>query len=572
MMRASAPAHPGLLRPVTIVMVTWNGLAHTRRGLDSLLPTIRGLPVEVIAVDNGSTDGTPEFLRDMPGVRCLLHASNSGFAAGANSGIGAADPASDIVLLNNDVVLADPDWLPKLAAVAHGRPGAGVVSARMHYPDGRLQDAGSSLLYHPIVLRRIGMFEPDAGQYGSTRPVPAVSFACAYIRREVIERVGVLDADRYFCYYEDIDYCLRVREAGFSVWCAGEVRVEHVEHGSSGTAALDLAVRSDREFAARWDGGRRADPRRTLALRWPDAVDWEHRELLRTLAVGLEARGWRIVPRRIQRDGTEIPFEEPSTDCRLDDLWRIAALREAKRAMVTIDVAEGTRDLRVAACGREEVWRIDSGADLDDAPGLRLALAPDRDYFRPRVQGGREHFRWLGVLAGARGEEAWSLLCAATRTLPHVRAVRMEKLPLPHDLRWSPQAIVVQGALQRAEIRRHVWTEAADRARLYAETDACVLIASGAEAGLVALELAAMGIPIAARDVDLPFELRNDECAVRLPDDAGFAAALGAGVGAWSRDPGAARRTGHRAALAVAGRSWARGLDAMSERLEALVA
>jgi hypothetical protein len=446
------------------------------------------------------------------------------------------------------------------------------VSARLHYPDGRLQDAGSSLLYHPIILRRFGLSEADAGQYGSARPVPAVSFACAYVRREVIERVGVLDADRYFCYYEDIDYCLRVREAGFSVWCAGEVRVAHVEHGSSGAAAQDLAVRSDREFASRWDAGRRTDPRRTLALRWPDAVDWEHREILRTLALGLEARGWRIVPRRIQRDGTEIPFEEPSPDCRLDDLWRIAALREAERASATIDVAEGTCDLRVTASGREEVWRLESGADPDDAPGLRLALAPDRDYFRPHIRGGREHFRWLAVLAGARGEEAWSLLCAATRTLPNVRAVRMEKLPLPYDLRWSPQAIVVQAARQRAEIRRHLWTEAADRARLYAETDACVLIASGAEAGLVALELAATGIPIAARNADLPFELRNDECAVRLPDDSGFAAALRARIGAWTDDPGAARRTGHRAALAVAGRSWTRGLDAMSERLDTLVA
>jgi GT2 family glycosyltransferase len=572
MTHAGAPARPGLARPVTIVMVTWNGLAHTRRCLDWLMPTIRALPVEVVAVDNGSTDGTPDFLRHIPGIRCLLHASNCGFAAGANAGIGAADPDSDIVLLNNDVVLADPDWLPKLAAVAYGRPGAGVVSARLHYPDGRLQDAGSSILYHPIILRRFGMSEPDAGQYGSTRPVPAVSFACVYIRREVIERIGVLDAERYFCYYEDIDYCLRVREAGFSVWCAGEVRVAHVEHGSSGTAAYDLSLRSDREFASRWDDGRRVDPQRTLVLRWPDAADWEHRELLRTLALGLEARGWHIVPRRIQCDGTEIPFEEPSADCRLDDVWRIAALREAERAIATIDLAEGTRELRVAACGRQEVWRLDTGADPDDAPGLHVALVPDRNYFRPHVRAGAEHFRWLAVLAGARGEEAWSLLCAATCTLPHMRAVRMEKLPLPYDLRWSPQAIVVQGAQQRAEIRRHIWTEAAERARLYAETDACVLIGSSAEAGLVALELAAMGIPIAARDVDLPFELRHGESAVRLPDDAGFAAALRTCIETWTRDPGAARRIGHRAALAVAGRSWTRGLDAMSERLDSIVA
>lgn len=572
MSQGSGRGRPRLHRSVTIVIVTWNGLAHTRRCLDSLLPTIRGLPAEVIVVDNGSTDGTVEFLRGTPAVRAVFQSENTGFSAGVNTGIRAAHPASDIVLLNNDVIVEDPNWLLGLAAVAHRYPATGVVSARLHYPDGRLQDAGTAMLFEPAAMRHYGIFEPEAGQYGTDRPVAAVSFAFAYVRREVIERIGLLDDARYFCYFEDIDFCLRAWEAGFSVWCAGGVRAAHVEHGSSREFVSQLAAVSGRAFYERWGAHLAPDPRRTVALRWPEGADWQRRELLRKLALGLEARGWRMVARRIQRDGVDLPIEECSSDHGFDDLWRVAAQRDAERDAASIELADRGRELRIAANGREEVWPLDDAAGSAGGTGPRFALAPDRDYFRPRARPAREDFVWLAILAGPRGEAAWSVLCTALRNLTRARCMRMESLAIPYDLRWANGVMVAQSRDGRLEVRRHCWADAVERVQLYAEVDACVLCAGPTDMSLAALELAAVGIPIAAIAADLPEELRSRQCAGLLPSGEAFPAALHDRFVKWTRDPAAARRTGHRAALAVGKRSWTHSLDELSARLEALVA
>jgi GT2 family glycosyltransferase len=566
MMPAAPAGHAALRRPVTIVIVTWNGLAHTRRCLDHLATTTQGLPVEIVVVDNASTDGTRELLRGSPGLRCVLRTDNGGFAAGVNDGIRAADPGSDIVLLNNDIIADDPQWLPGLAETA-SRHGAGLVSARLHYPDGRLQDPGNALVFDPFKVRHFGIFEPDVGQFGSARPVPAVSFACVYIRREVIERIGLLDAERYFCYFEDIDYCLRARDAGFSIWCAGAVRLTHVEHGSSAAAAGELLVSAERAFLSRWAAACAPDPRRTVAVRIPEGASWERRELLRALALGLEARGWRMLPRRVQQDGGELPCEELVSQWHFDDLWRNAAARHAQAPVASIDIAEHGRALRVAAAGGAELWSLDGGGGSDRCA---MALAPDRDYFRPTARRAPGEFRWLAILAGARAEEAWSVFCRAACSSARTRCIRMETLPVPYDLRWSANALVVRAERSGLEVRRHTWAQAVERVQLYAQADACVLTSGPADLGLAALELAAMGVPIAAVAADLPAELRSPACAGLLPDDAGFAAALRDRATAWSRDPAAARRTGQRAALAVGRRSWAQLLDAISRRLEVL--
>jgi GT2 family glycosyltransferase len=572
MNEADGRGRSALPRPVTVVIVTWNGLDHTRRCLASLLPTIAALPVEVVVVDNASTDGTAEWLRQTSGVRCLLQTRNGGFSAGANAGIDAASAESDIVLLNNDVLLESDDWLTRLAELAYRQPRVGIVSARLHYPDARLQDAGTELVFDPFTVRRFGVFEVDVGQYGSARPVPAVSFACVYIRRAAIECIGALDADRYFCYFEDIDYCLRTWEAGFSIWCAGEVRVAHVEHASSGDAAPQLTRRSELQFTSRWSALRTHDVRRTVVLRLPEGADWERREVLRRLAFGLAARGWRVTPRRVQRDRTELPCEALSPDCRLDDLWRVAAARPCEHAVAGIDIAAHGRDLRVHTNDREETWTLGDPLSGGAIGVPSFSLAADRDYFRPRARGERDGMRWLAILAGANAEHAWSLLCALSRELGLAGCVRMEKLPVPYDLQWSKGPIVVHGGDGRLEVRRHCWADAATRAQLYAQVDACLLVAGGTDVGLAALELAALGVPIAAAADDLPRELRRDDCAALLPSGAAFGPVLRARLAAWTDDPAAARCVGYRAALALSSRSWSQTLDRMSERLDALVA
>jgi hypothetical protein len=153
----------------------------------------------------------------------------------------------------------------------------------------------------------------------------------------------------------------------------------------------------------------------------------------------------------------------------------------------------------------------------------------------------------------------------------NVRCVRMEKLPVPYDVAWSAP-LIVETSSGRLQVRRHSWTDAAARAQLYTEADACVFSAGAADLGLLALELAAAAVPIAAIAADLPFELRDERCAGLLPGGPAFVGALRDRIAVWSRDSAAARRTGQRAALASAGRSWVPTLDHLHERLTTLVA
>lgn len=105
-------------RKVTIIILTWNGLQYTKRCLATLIETTNFSNYEILVADNGSTDGTLEFLQSHGSIRLLSFGSNLGFARANNLAIAEADPCSDIVLLNNDTEIIQSDWLDKLQALA----------------------------------------------------------------------------------------------------------------------------------------------------------------------------------------------------------------------------------------------------------------------------------------------------------------------------------------------------------------------------------------------------------------------------------------------------------------------
>jgi GT2 family glycosyltransferase len=132
-------------RQVTVVILAWNQWRLTERCLETLAATdLDG--AEVVVVDNGSTDETPERLEQISWVRTLRLPENLGFVRGNNAGIAAAAPGSDVVLLNNDIELTQRDWLRRLAACAHSAPDIGVVGCRLVLPDGRLLHAGTYMM------------------------------------------------------------------------------------------------------------------------------------------------------------------------------------------------------------------------------------------------------------------------------------------------------------------------------------------------------------------------------------------------------------------------------------------
>ncbi len=267
----------------------------------------------VLVVDNGSTDETPEKLKAYPWLKVLTNDRNLGFVRGNNAGIAAADPESDVLLLNNDIEIHQPDWLEKLREAAHSSPDVGLVGCRLVFPDGKLIHAGTYILPDTFWGQQIGSLETNVNQYAATRDVQGIVFACAYIRREVIAKIGDL-SEEFESYFEDTDYCLRAREAGFRTVCCGAVTLVHDEHGStSDTPRLfnRLFKKSRRTFRAKWAG--RLEARYTRPLAWqsimnfPTGYAMSCREILR----GLDAEGVRVAYQYVYGKGTPFPLEEP---------------------------------------------------------------------------------------------------------------------------------------------------------------------------------------------------------------------------------------------------------------------
>src|SRR6185436_1434272 len=134
---ARAGASGGQLagKKVTIIILTWNGLAYTKRCHETLRRRTTFPDYEVVEVYNGSTDGTVEYLRSLPWLRLLEKGRKLGFAKGNNRALEECGGDCDYVLLNNDTEIIQTEWLSRLQATAYGAPKVGIVGARLRRPD-----------------------------------------------------------------------------------------------------------------------------------------------------------------------------------------------------------------------------------------------------------------------------------------------------------------------------------------------------------------------------------------------------------------------------------------------------
>jgi GT2 family glycosyltransferase len=218
-------------RPVkiTVVVLTWNGAAYVENCLASLLADEHH--PEVIVVDNGSTDGTPELVSEhFTGVQLIRNERNLGFAAGNNVGLGAA--TGDLLVLLNVDTRVHPGWLSALAT-AFEDPAVGVVGCKLLYPDGTIQHAGAYLYGPRGATEHIGRFAQDNGRFDELADVDFVTGAALAIRREALEQIGLLDEGFAPIYYEDVDWCYRARAAGFRVVYQPHAVVTHYESTTS---------------------------------------------------------------------------------------------------------------------------------------------------------------------------------------------------------------------------------------------------------------------------------------------------------------------------------------------------
>jgi len=256
-------------RKVTIIILTWNGLEYTKRCLETLRNKTEFQDYAVMVVDNGSTDGSVEYLRSIPWIRCIENSDNRGFTRANNQAIALCDDGSDVVLLNNDTEVIQDDWLTQLQRSAYKSPDIGIVGARLRQPGGMLQHAGTYMPIDTFWGQQIGSLEKDINQYNSDAEVEGVVFACAYIKREVLNKVGLLDED-YFSYFEDTDYCLKAKRQGFKIICCGSATLIHHENTSTRVNKVshnELFRTSQDIFKTKW--------RRTLETeRYEKKINW----------------------------------------------------------------------------------------------------------------------------------------------------------------------------------------------------------------------------------------------------------------------------------------------------------
>ena len=288
------------MRGAALIVLAWNQWPQTRRCLDSLLACDLD-QAEIIVVDNGSVDATAEGLAAYGNrLRCVRLPENLGFVRGMNAGIAAARTDDDVVLLNNDLVIAQRDWLNRLRDTAYASADTGIVGCRMHGggDDQRLFHLGGFI--EPETLwgqqTESGQQETEVGQFPRDRRVQGIAFALAYIRRDCLDRIGGLD-EIFHSYYEDTDYCLRAADAGIASVVSGAVTIAHAQHGSTaddGGFRERLRTQSRAAFAARWQERLTNAYRGTVHWQGVSRLPYTHAHLTRSLLWRLDARHLRM--------------------------------------------------------------------------------------------------------------------------------------------------------------------------------------------------------------------------------------------------------------------------------------
>jgi GT2 family glycosyltransferase len=240
-----------LMLDLVIIIVNYNVCALLRRCLESVLASSGDLQIAVCVVDNHSTDGSVQMVQaEFPQVTLIANQQNVGYPAGNNQGLRALGAGSEApprysLLLNPDTEVP-PTAFATLVQYMDDHPDIGVVGPRLVLPDGSLDlacrrgfDSMSALIYRMVGLSKLFPHSPRFARYNmtyldehQTAEVDSVVGAFMLIRDAAIQQVGLLD-EQFFMYGEDLDWCKRIKEAGWRILYNPEVTVLHVKRASS---------------------------------------------------------------------------------------------------------------------------------------------------------------------------------------------------------------------------------------------------------------------------------------------------------------------------------------------------
>ncbi len=218
--------------PVSIIVLSYNTRELALDCLGRFAVAAGESGWQVILVDNGSSDGTANVVQhDFPSVEVIQSGTNRGYAAGNNLGLHRATGRT-VIMLNSDVQVG-VEQLTALVTYLKAQPGVGMVSAGLRTPNGAPQAYAYGGEPTPSYLLRRGirriLARKPLNDWAVTTPqdVDWVSGACLAVSRPALAEVGLLD-ERFFLYFEDVDWCLRMREAGWRVVYQPQITVTHL--------------------------------------------------------------------------------------------------------------------------------------------------------------------------------------------------------------------------------------------------------------------------------------------------------------------------------------------------------
>lgn len=244
------------MRDLGIVIVNWNTRDYLKRCLETVLASVGDFSYQVVVVDNASTDGSAEMVRQLfPDVLVIESKSNDGYSCANNLGLRALgfseveavtpDAPRYALLLNPDTEVP-PDALFKMVQFMDARPEVGAAGPKLILEDGSLDLACRRSFPTPVVslyrfsgLSRLFPHSPRFGRYNMTfvdpdQEIEVDSVVGAYmqVRREAIAAVGLLD-ETFFMYGEDLDWAYRIKKAGWKVFYHPQVTVKHIKRAAS---------------------------------------------------------------------------------------------------------------------------------------------------------------------------------------------------------------------------------------------------------------------------------------------------------------------------------------------------
>lgn len=240
---------------VSIVIVSWNTKEILAECLNSIAPVYERMnkneaQLEVIVVDNASSDGTISLLKEsFKWVTLIDTGENLGFPGGNNRGF-AVSQGEFILLLNPDTVVHD-FAIEEMVQFLDSNPNVGAVGSRLLNTDGSLQEScyprptlGRELwrLFHLDRIKAIGIYDMDSWSLSEPREVDVLMGACILVRRSIIQKIGGMDED-YFMYSEEVDLCRRIQTDGWPIYWLPKAQITHYGGQSTNLVKTEMFLR-----------------------------------------------------------------------------------------------------------------------------------------------------------------------------------------------------------------------------------------------------------------------------------------------------------------------------------------